>query len=222
MSDINQADPDIADLLPWYAAGTLSPADAARVEAALEREPGLKANLDAAHEDIELATVGNEAAGVPSLAAWARVDAVAFNEPYRPGFTARLRTACVSVFARATMAPMLAGGIAAAAALVIVAQGGALLYLGSPTGPAFHTASDPAANARGAQLLVAFDPAISVGRMAEILGSRGAIVIDGPRAGGLYRIALRADVRAVPDVEAAMAALRAEDGVRMVVGAPTR
>ncbi len=222
MSDARPADPDIANLIPWYAAGTLSPTDAARVEAALAREPALKANLDAAREDIELATLGNEATGAPSLAAWARVDAVAFSEPYRPGVAARLRIACANMLARATNAPMLAGGIAAAAALVIVVQGGALLYLGTPTGPAFHTASDPSANSRGAELLIAFDPAISVARMAEILGSRGAIVIDGPRAGGLYRIALRADVRAAPDVEAAMAALRAEAGVRMVVGAPVR
>lgn len=52
MSDIDRD--NLGSLAPWYAAGLLSPEEAARFEAALAVDPALRANLEAARAELEL------------------------------------------------------------------------------------------------------------------------------------------------------------------------
>ena len=213
---------DIADLLPWYATGRLSADDRARVEAELERDPLLRANLDAALEEMETTQLDNEAAAGPSPLVWDKIAAAVEAEPRSVGAFERLRSLCASLTSWASLSPVAATGFAAAAALVIVVQGGALLYRdGGPTQGVYHSASQQPQAAGGPQVLVAFAPDVTVARMTEILDAHGATLIDGPR-NGMFRLSLGGAERAPADIDRAISALRAEPGVRIVVATTSR
>lgn len=220
MSDTDRE--DLASLAPWYAAGLLPPEQNARFEAALAADPALRANLEAARAELEIVQEDAARASAPSPQAWDRVAAAVAAHPRKASFYERLRAACVALVERASAAPVLAASLAAAAALVLVVESGALLRrTAAPTG-GYQTASDPNAQRKGAELLIVFTPNATVGRMSAILAAHGATIVDGPRAGGLYRVALAAGATAPEDVARAIAALRGEDGVASVLPASAR
>ena len=70
---------DIEELLPWHAAGTLSPADAQRVQAALARDPELARRYELVREEFAQTIHLNETLGAPSpramQALFAKIDA---------------------------------------------------------------------------------------------------------------------------------------------------
>lgn len=220
MSDIDRD--NLASLAPWYAAGLLSPEENARFEAALAADPALRANLEAARAELEIVQDDIARAGVPSPQTWDRIAAAVAADPRKVGFIDRLRAKCVTLVERAAAAPVLAASLAAAAAVVLVVESGALFSRTAAPSGGYQTASDPNAQKKGAELLIVFAPGATVGRMTAILAAQGATIVDGPRAGGLYRIALQAGATAPEDVARAIAALRAEDGVVSILPAPAR
>lgn len=220
MSDIDRD--NLGSLAPWYAAGLLSPEEAARFEAALAVDPALRANLEAARAELELVQDDVARAGAPSPQTWDRIAAAVAADPRKVGFIDRLRAKCVALVERAAAAPVLAASLAAAAAVVLVVESGALLSRTAAPSGSYQTASDPGAQKKGGELLIVFAPGATVGRMTAILAAQGATIVDGPRPGGLYRIALPAGASAPEDVARAIAALRAEDGVVSILPAPAR
>ncbi|MFO1135007.1 MAG: hypothetical protein U1E30_07470 [Rhodoblastus sp.] len=213
---------DLAALAPWYAAGLLTPEENARFEAELAVDPALRANLDAARAELEIVQQDIERAGAPSPHVWNRIAAAVAAQPRKPTFASRVRATCLALVERAAAAPVLATSLASAAALVIVAESGALLRHTTTPPASYQTASEPNARKTGAELLVAFTPETTVGRMTAILAAHGAAIVDGPRAGGLYRVALAAQVVTPEDINKATTALRAEPGVALVLPAPPR
>ena len=199
MSDrIDSPEPrDIYELLPWYANGTLAAADAAKVERALAADAGLRASLARIAEERGETIVQNESIPAPRPGAFddlmARIEAEApradRSAARSTGFLARLVAAVAGVPPRA-----LAIG-AFAAALVIVAESGALINLvvhpaGAPA--EYTTASVLPPGVEQAVLLVQFAPSISVDAMSTLLRTEKAVIIDGPKAGGLFRLAVAA------------------------------
>src|ERR1700689_2730234 len=76
---------DIEDLLPWHAAGTLSPRDAHRVETALAADPELARRYELVREELAQTIHLNETLGAPSpramQALFAKIDAEPARRP---------------------------------------------------------------------------------------------------------------------------------------------
>lgn len=182
------------EILPWYAAGKLSPDEAAAVEKALAQDPELRAHLTRIEEEREVVVQANEAIDAPSRRMADRLFAAIEAEagPARRmqgagGWLARIGDFLGS------LAPANLGLAGAAAVAVIVLQAGLLGTVwmarsGDGTGSTYETASGPGEAVTGAFVLVAFQPGASVEQITELLGEIDARIVDGPQAGGLYRL----------------------------------
>lgn len=199
MSDqIDSPEPrDIYELLPWYANGTLGAADAAKVEKALAGDAAVRASLARIEEERGETIVQNEA--IPGARSGAFEDLMARIETEAPrtdrsatrgtGFVARLMAAIAGAPPRA-----LALG-AFAAALVIVAESGVLINtaIRSNGAPAeYTTASVLPPGVEQAVILIQFAPGVPLDAIVTLLRTEKAVIIDGPKAGGLFRLAVAA------------------------------
>ena len=214
----------IEALLPWYANGTLSAEEAAEVEAALAADPTLRAHL-ARIEDERIAEIESaESLPLPSSRMADRLFAeIARTAPVKePSLAARLFGGLGEKLAALT-APQL-GFSAAAAALVLLVIGGALggLVANREVTGGYQTASGGApVNPAGAFVLIAFQPTATAAQIEQIVTSIGGTIVDGPRAGGLFRLRIgdagmtAADRKAVTDKLNA-----AKDTVKLVIAAP--
>ena len=204
----------IEELLPWYAAGTLDAASARRVEQALAHEPKLQASLRLVQEDRDETMSLNQGLGAPSGQAWARVMAAMEAQPRKPTLTMRL----AAIVAWASPTPTRLAWAGAAAAVVIVLQGAAIVsLLPRVTGPAYETASQSSAPSEGATVLVAFAPDASLQQVAALLQQHKASIVDGPRSGGLFRLRVGDKAMTKEQFDAIVADLRAEAIVRTVL-----
>lgn len=214
----------IEALLPWYANGTLSAEEAAEVEAALAADPMLRAHL-ARIADERIAEIESaESLPLPSSRMADRLFAeIARTAPVKePSLAARLFGGLGEKLAALT-APQL-GFSAAAAALVLLVIGGALggLVANREVTGGYQTASGGApVNPAGAFVLIAFQPTATAAQIEQIVSSIGGTIVDGPRAGGLFRLRIgdagmtAADRKAVTDKLNA-----AKDTVKLVIAAP--
>ena len=174
----------IEALLPWYAAGTLDPAETRRVEEALARRPELQASLRVIREDRDETIAVNQSLGAPSGRAWAKVMATVEAEPRRPSLMARLAER-VGVGVEPDRVRL--AWIGAAAAVVIAVEAAAIVAMLPPSGASYRVASGGPAAAAGATVLVAFAPEARLDQVSQWLQERHATIVDGPR-GGFYRI----------------------------------
>jgi anti-sigma factor RsiW len=196
---------DIELLLPWHANGTLSATEARRVEDALARDPALARQYAAVREEYAETILLNESLGAPSSRAmqtlFAAIDAEPARTPPAPSLSARLARLVAALSPRT-----LAYGAAGLAAVVVLQAGviGAVV-MKDLTAPreTFRTAAAPVAlpapPAPGAAMrsaapaaklpvaLVRFAPEARLSELTTLLGSYGAVIVDGPRA-GLFRI----------------------------------
>src|SRR5215813_3684103 len=181
---------EIEDLLPWHAAGTLNHRDAVRVEEALARDPDLAHHFEVVREELAATINLNETLGAPSSRAMEKLFAAIDAEPARSrsiGSALGLRIA--DFFSR--LAPRTVAWAAAAAALAIVVQAGLLAnaYLGQRSyevAGVRHT--ERLADVARADALIRFAPQASADDVTKFLESNKATLVDGPLAGGLYRI----------------------------------
>lgn len=182
---------EIEALLPWHAAGTLSRDDAARVEAALAGDQELARRYALVREELAETIRLNEALGAPSPRPLQRLMAQIEREATdaaRGRGSLAIRRWLEALLLR--LSPRTLAWSALAAAVVIVVQAGflAALFVGSQ-GHAYRTASvEQAAATPGAYVLVGFVPQASAADVAKFLEAHKASIVDGPRAGGLYRI----------------------------------
>ena len=183
---------DIEALLPWHAAGTLSRRDSERVEQALAQNAELARRFELIREEMAETIHLNELLGAPSSRAsqrlFAAIDAEHVSGKRRPlafdlgGWFAGL----IEQFSPRTLA-----WSAAAACVAILVQAGLLAGLFVKERSAtYATASygEPAAQKPGAYALVRFNPNASATDITSFFDKHKASLVEGPRAGGVYRI----------------------------------
>lgn len=211
------------ELLPFYATGLLSAAEEKLVADALAADPELRRRLALVEEEQTETILLNEGIKGPSTHALDKLMAAIDAEPKRAmagvGIGERLAGWLQS------LTPRQAVWATAAAALVVAVQAGALvgLVVNRDSGAAFQTASQiGAATAQaGAAFTVIFNPDAKASDIAALLEKTGARIVDGPRAGGIYRIMVGDKALGETESAALMTMIRAEAGlVRMI--APAR
>ena len=191
----------IEAMLPWYERGQLDDADAKRVEKYLADNPGVA---------DQLAILLHLARGAPSARALDRLmDSIEANEAANPSL-ASTKKAVWGWASRLVGAPVPASlqWVAAAAAILIVAQGvsiGVLLTSGTPldsgsgkpAGQSYETASGPTRAVvreqgpgvvKGTFVLVQFTDAAKVSEINAILTEKGFTVVEGPKPRGFYKV----------------------------------
>ncbi len=184
----------IEELLPWHAAGTLSDRDAQRVEAALAQDAELARRFALAREELSETIHLNETLGAPSVRAMERLLA-GIEAESGPAPAAPRRFSLMGFIGErfAALSPRTLAYSAIGAALAIVLQAGLLasLYVGERAGSgAYQTASRPPATAPlpGSFVILSFNPDASAAAVTAFLTTNKLAVVDGPRAGGLYRV----------------------------------
>jgi len=183
---------DIEALLPWHAAGTLSRRDSERVEQALAQDAELARRFELVREEMAETIHLNESLGAPSTRTaqrlFAAIDGEGAVQKPRPmafdlgGWLSGL----IGQFSPRTLA-----WSAAAACLAILLQAGLIAgFVLSERGASYETASygEPAAQKPGAYALVRFNPNASANEITAFFDKHKASLVEGPRAGGLYRI----------------------------------
>lgn len=224
---MNDSDPiltereEIEALLPWHAAGTLTPSEAQRVEAALAADPDLRRSYQQAVDELGAAVDDNLALGTPSSRPMDKLFAAIDAEP-RPA-----RARATDLWARlsdlvASLSPRTLVWATAAAALVIAVQAGVIgsgLVRGGKAPAQYATASVASAPAApGTYALVQFAPKATAAQIGKLLRAKDAVIVDGPTADGLYR--LRVARAALPADQRNALAARLQDGKVIVFAAP--
>jgi anti-sigma factor RsiW len=189
---------ELALLAPFYVAGTLSAAEKAAFEAALARDPALVRNVESARAEAEETIALNEALPAPTSRATERLSALLDAEP--PRRRTLLERLDLGGTLGAWLSPRALGWAASAALLLAVVEAGALLAP-SPPRQSYSTASQDAAPVRAGHFaLIAFAPNVSTEAVSALLAANGAQIVEGPRAGGFYRVSLGA--ADLPEAEA--------------------
>ena len=214
-------------LLPFYAAGTLGPYDARRVEEALGRVPELARQYAAIREEYVETIQLNERLGAPSARAMQKLFAAIDAEP------AAKPPASVSLSARipeffANLAPRTLAWSAAAGATLLLLQAvviGTVATKGQ--GGVFRTASlsseertGPVARdlAGSARALVRFAPDARVSDISTLLGSYQASIVGSARD-GMFRLQFKGAV-GKDQVGTRMSRLQKEKIVSLAVETP--
>jgi hypothetical protein len=179
---------DIELLLPWYAAGTLSRRDTARVEDALTTDKELASRFEAVREELGETIRVNESLGAPSARAMKALFEKIEAEPVRKPAVSFNLMSRVSEF-MASLSPKTlayAGGVAAIALLLQAGVIGKLV--GERTG-SIDLASAPATVSvpQGVEALIRFSPQANAAEIAEFLNANKASIVGGP-ADGFFRV----------------------------------
>ncbi len=190
MNMTNEPD-EIETLLPWHAAGTLSPREARRVEDALARDPDLAKRYALVREELGEAIRLNESLGAPSARAmdalFEKIDA----EPARkPRVSLNLAQRASEFFA--SLSPRTLAWSATGAAVAILLQAGLLagLVLNKETAPGgYQTASSPGATVTdGSFAMIRFAAQASSADITAFLQANDLTMAGGPLPGSLYRV----------------------------------
>jgi hypothetical protein len=193
---------DIETLLPWHAAGTLSRRDAERVEQALAQDAELARRYELVREELAETIHLNETLGVPSARAAQRLFAAIDAEtPSRRRFSLDVSGWLAGLIEQ--VSPRTLAWSAAAAGLVLVLQAGLLVGMFvSKRGATYQTASygETVPSQPGSFALVRFNPTASAADITRFFDVYKASLVEGPRAGGIYRIRLSAKTLAKDEV----------------------
>jgi len=209
---------EIEMLLPWYVTGRLDAADLAKMEAYLARHPEVARQLDLARTERDETVAANEALGLPSAGATARL--MASLPAARPGWAAMraLRGGLQQV--GDLLAAPTANAVrwaALAAAVLIAVQGIAIVSLLNERAGTYQTASG-GQSGDGIALLVTFADDAKATAISQLLTDLDGSIVDGPKAGGVYKIRLRTEDRSTAGREALMRRLAGRrDIVRAVL-----
>jgi anti-sigma factor RsiW len=209
---------EIEMLMPWYVTGKLDPSDRARVEAYLAAHPEVARQLDLARAERDEAVAANEALGWPSPAATERL--MASLPAARPGARAlrALRGGLQQIGGLfVTPATGTVRWAAVGAAALIAVQTVAIATLVSQRPGTYQTASGVQTGA-GISLLVTFTDDARATAISRLLADFDASIVDGPKAGGVYKVRLRTEDRSQPAREALVRKLaERRDVVRAVL-----
>jgi hypothetical protein len=217
MTDAIDDTPSEAEmLLPWYAAGTATPEESAIVEAALARDERLRHSLALIREDIDATISGNDAVPMPRSHAFERLAAGMVAHPRREASTGGLLGWISDKLA--ALAPRQLAFASVAAAVIVLAQaalvGGLLLH--QERGGTFETASrgdQATAPVAGPAVLLSFVPGASAADVTAFLQRHSAAIVNGPMAGGMYRVRIGTAPLDEAETNARVAAMRNETAV---------
>lgn len=207
---------EIEELLPWHAAGTLSRRDAARVEEALANDRELARRFDMVREEFAETIHLNETLGAPSSRAMERLMS-GIEAEAGPARASKRRLTFIAwvVEQVSSVTPRTLAYTATVAALALVLQFGILtgVAVNTMTGPdaGFQTASRHPATApvvTGTYALIGFSSSAAIGEINGFLETQKLTIVEGPRAGGLYRVRVSEKPLAPADAEARIAQLR--------------
>jgi len=211
-------------LMPWFVAGTLSPKDRARVEAALAADPSLQASLRAAEAEFEAVLADNDARAVPGHDAidklMARIDKA--GPAVGRGVAATMVERLGRLLQGLTPKTLALAGAGLAALALVEAGFLSRALVGSAEDP-YHIASGPGglAQREGAFVLVQFVDTATSGAIASYLRDLDAQIVAGPAAGGLYRLRIAPKPLSAAEYNAKVAALaQRRDLIRSVAAAP--
>jgi hypothetical protein len=214
---------EIELLLPWYAAGTLTPQEAQQVEAALASDPELASRYQWVRAEFVQETAIGETAGEPSAgdtaALFAKIDAPAAQRRGAARSVSGLGARIAEFIAALT--PRTVAWSAAAAALVIALQAGLLAnFVIKEHGGGYETASAPAtAPGEGTDVLIRFQPQASAGDISAFLASNRLSMVGGPFGGQLYRVRVASTKLAKADLARTIATLQDNKVVGFIAAA---
>ncbi len=191
---------EIESLLPWYAAGTLSRRDTARVERALANDNELARQFEMVREELGETIVVNESLGAPSARAmkslFEKIDAEPARAPAAASFNlmGRISEFMTSLSPR-TLA--YAGGVAAIALMLQAGVIGTLI--GERTGAGPNLASAPATVTPSVEALIRFSPQANAAEIADFLSANKASIVGGP-ADGFFRVRVPAKAEQTAEI----------------------
>jgi hypothetical protein len=190
---------DIEALLPWHAVGTLSRRDSERVEQALAQDAELARRFELVREEMVETIHLNETLGAPSARAAQRLfDAIESEQQQVPKRVAGFDLGGWLAGLVESFSPRTLAWAGTAAAVAIVIQAGLLagVFLKDRQGgPSLASRNEPAitASAPGSFALVRFNPAASAADLTRFFDEHKVSLVEGPRAGGIYRIRVSAN-----------------------------
>jgi anti-sigma factor RsiW len=208
---------EIEMLLPWYVTGKLDPADLARVEAYLAAHPEVADQVELVRAERDETVAANEALPFPSAALAERVMAQLPSGRRRSprGALWDGLQQIAGLFAAPT-----AGAVrwaAVAAAVLIAVQAVAIGTLVSQRAGTYQAASG-GQGGDGIALLVVFADDAKAMAVTQLLTEIDGSIVDGPKAGGVYKVRLRTEDRSPAAREALVRKLiERRDVVRAVL-----
>jgi hypothetical protein len=205
----------LAELAPFYVAGTLGADEKSSFETALAHDPELALNVALARAEREQVVALNEALPAPGPRATEKLFALLDAQP-KPAPTLRRRLDLGARLAE-VFTPRALGWVAAAACLLVAVETGFLLQP-EPKG-SFVTASQTTTLQDGRFALVAFAPDASASKITEFLAKNGAEIVAGPR-GGFFRVRLGDADMSEAEAAKKLEALRASGLARFAEHAP--
>lgn len=192
---VEQEPSEIELLLPWHAAGTLSPRDSRKVEEALARDPELARQYAVIREEYTGTIDLNESLGAPSVRAMQKLFAAIDAEPVRTrGASLNLAARFAGFFA--SLSPRTLAWSASFGAFALVLQAGIIAAVLMNNRPStFETASlstnEPMtrslSGALASHALVRFAPDARIGDVTALLDKYQASIVDGAKA-GMFRL----------------------------------
>ena len=195
---------DAEALLPWYANGRTSHAEARAIEAALKTSSALRAQLDALRRERAATIDSIDAAGAPSPENLQRLLKQLGTTRQFPAAQAGSGGLLGRIFGGLALPRPILQLALAAACLAIVVEGVALYRVAGTEQASYATAAG-IAEAPGPHLIVTFQPTATMTAVQALLGEIDASVVKGPMPDGGYVIALPEGA----DIAAAMDRLRA-------------
>lgn len=198
---------EMESLLPFYLNGTLQGPDLVRLEHWLATDPHGAVALAAAEDELSAAMAANEAIR-PRPDALSRFSAALEREAPNRAAGGLL----ASLFGRLRTAPPALAWAAAAAMLAVIVVQTAVVNRG---GEGYEVAGQGDNQSEKPFALVAFKADATAEAIATILTQAGGSIIDGPKPGGFFRVAIATDSAEVYD--AALAVLDASGVVDTIM-----
>ncbi len=210
MISINKEAPerqDIEALLPWHAAGTLSRRDSDRVERALADDRELSRRYDLVREELNETIHLNETLGAPSSRAMEKLFAAIDAEAPVVKRTSLNLTSRIIEFV-SSLSPRTLAYAASAAVIAIVLQTVVLstMMVREHRGVSHELASYDNGSKHA---FVRFAPQATLADVTRFLDANRAILVGGPKKGGLYEIRLTSPLTQ-EDYDRAIARMKAE------------
>jgi hypothetical protein len=182
-------------LLPWHAAGTLNSRDSDEVEKTLSQDKELARRFAMVRMEMTETVLLNETIGAPSARAIENFFK-AIDKGRKGVRNSSLGAWLTDLFMPRVLESRVLIYSASAAAIIMVLQSAVIakrvLADRGDGGATFETASAPISATGGIDVgsyaLVRFAPQVNVADRTKFLDSRGALIVNGPRQGGLFRV----------------------------------
>ena len=189
MKSIDEEREEIEKLLPWHAAGTLTPRDAKRVAKAVAGDRKLAQRCNLVREELNETILLNETLGAPSALTGERLFATIDAEPARKTKTFLHLTGRSAKFI-SRFSPRALAWVGSAAVLVIVLQEGviAVMVKNMDRQKGVELASAGVTDASLA--MIRFVAKADAADITQFLAVNKVTVVEGPKSGGLYTIRL--------------------------------